>query len=71
MAAANTVMRSGRLHRYNSSAGDESEVMALKQEYTTWQGTRFYLAVASCSQAIQIADHIFDTVAASGAEIAS
>ena len=55
IAAANAVMRSGRLHRYNMAPGEESEAMALEREYAAWQGARFCLAVASGGQAMQIA----------------
>jgi len=55
IAAANAVMRSGRLHRYNMEAGQESEAMALEREFAAWQGARFCLAVASGGQAMQIA----------------
>lgn len=55
IAAAVAVMRSGRLHRYNTAVGEESEAMALEREYAGWQGARFCLAVASGGQAMQIA----------------
>ena len=55
IAAAVAVMRSGRLHRYNTGVGEESEAMALEREYASWQGARFCLAVASGGQAMQIA----------------
>lgn len=53
--AAVAVMRSGRLHRYNTAPGEESEAMALERDYARWQGSRFCLAVASGGQAMQIA----------------
>lgn len=55
IAAAISVMRSGRLHRYNAAPGEECEAMALEREYAAWQGARFCLAVASGGQAMQIA----------------
>ncbi|WP_054313273.1 DegT/DnrJ/EryC1/StrS family aminotransferase [Mesorhizobium sp. 1M-11] len=55
IAAALAVMRSGRLHRYNVAAGEESETMALEREYASWQGSRYCIAVASGGQAMQIA----------------
>ena len=33
IAAAIAVMRSGRLHRYNTGVSEESEAMALEREY--------------------------------------
>lgn len=53
--AAVAVMRSGRLHRYNTRGAEESEAMALEREFALWQGARFCLAVASGGQAMQIA----------------
>ncbi|MEO1193834.1 MAG: aminotransferase class I/II-fold pyridoxal phosphate-dependent enzyme [Pseudomonadota bacterium] len=55
IAAANDVMRSGRLHRYNTQAGEEAETLLLEREYARWQGARFCLAVTSGGQAMQIA----------------
>lgn len=55
IAAAVAVMRSGRLHRYNTSPGEECEAMALEREYAAWQGADFCVAVASGGQAMQIA----------------
>lgn len=53
--AANVVMRSGRLHRYNTQAGEPSETMEMEREYAKWQGSLYCLAVASGGQAMQIA----------------
>ncbi|OWY06907.1 aminotransferase class I/II-fold pyridoxal phosphate-dependent enzyme [Thioclava sp. IC9] len=53
--AAVAVMRSGRLHRYNHTPGEASEVVELEREYAQWQGARYCLAVASGGQAMQIA----------------
>lgn len=53
--AAVAVMRSGRLHRYNTRGTDESEAMALERDFALWQGARYCLAVASGGQAMQIA----------------
>jgi dTDP-4-amino-4,6-dideoxygalactose transaminase len=55
IAAALAVMRSGRLHRYNTAPGEEAEAAALEREYAAWQGARFCLALASGGQAMQIA----------------
>lgn len=55
IAAAIAVMRSGRLHRYNTAPGEESEAALLEREYAAWQGSRYCLAVASGGQAMQIA----------------
>jgi dTDP-4-amino-4,6-dideoxygalactose transaminase len=55
IAAAIEVMRSGRLHRYNTLPGELSETAMLEREYASWQGARYCLALASGGQAIQIA----------------
>ncbi len=55
IAAALEVMQSGRLHRYNVLAGEESQTVALERDYAAWQGARYCLAVASGGQAMQIA----------------
>jgi dTDP-4-amino-4,6-dideoxygalactose transaminase len=49
------VMRSGRLHRYNTAPGEEPEAAALEREYAAWQGAKYCLALASGGQAMQIA----------------
>lgn len=53
--AAQAVLRSGRLHRYNTAPGEESETAALERDFAAWQGARYALAVASGGQAMQIA----------------
>ena len=55
IAAAVEVMRSGRLHRYNTAGMEPSETMELEREFAAWQGQAFCLAVASGGQAMQIA----------------
>ena len=55
IAAATEVMRSGRLHRYNTAGSEASETMELEREFAQWQGQKFCLAVASGGQAMQIA----------------
>lgn len=55
VAAAIAVLTSGRLHRYNLTAGEVGEVAALEAEYREWQGSGYCLAVTSGGQAIQVA----------------
>ncbi|TRD22872.1 DegT/DnrJ/EryC1/StrS family aminotransferase [Palleronia caenipelagi] len=55
MDAAMAVMRTGRLHRYNTLGDELSETMLLEREYAEWQGAPYCLAVASGGQAMQIA----------------
>ncbi len=45
--AAVAVMRTGRLHRYNTSGGELSEVAALEREFAAYTGAKYALAVAS------------------------
>jgi len=49
------ILRSGRLHRYNTVAGETSEASLLEQEFATWQGSKYCLATTSGGQAMQIA----------------
>ena len=54
IARAVEIMRSGRLHRYNVSADETSEVSLLESEYATYQGVKYCVATASGGQAIQL-----------------
>ncbi|WP_113912593.1 DegT/DnrJ/EryC1/StrS family aminotransferase [Roseovarius dicentrarchi] len=45
--AAIAVMRSGRLHRYNTAAGEIGEVAALERDFAAYTGAKYALAVAS------------------------
>ena len=54
IARAVEIMRSGRLHRYNVSADETSEVSLLEHEYATYQGVKYCVATASGGQAIQL-----------------
>jgi dTDP-4-amino-4,6-dideoxygalactose transaminase len=47
IAAALAVMRSGRLHRYNTAPGETAETVLLEQEFAAMTGARYCLAVAS------------------------
>ncbi|MCQ0092608.1 DegT/DnrJ/EryC1/StrS aminotransferase family protein [Roseovarius sp. M141] len=47
IAAAVAVMRSGRLHRYNTSGDEIGEVAALEREFAAYTGAKYALAVAS------------------------
>ena len=55
ISAAVKVMRSGRLHRYNTLTHEKSETALLEVEFAEWQGTEFCLATASGGVAMQIA----------------
>ncbi|MEM1298859.1 MAG: aminotransferase class I/II-fold pyridoxal phosphate-dependent enzyme [Pseudomonadota bacterium] len=49
------ILRTGRLHRYNTVAGETSETSLLEAEYAAYQEAKFCLAVTSGGQAMQIA----------------
>jgi len=49
------LMQSGRLHRYNTSAGGVAEVSLLEQEYAAYVGARYCLGMSSCGSAIYVA----------------
>ena len=49
------ILQGGRLHRYNTAAGEVSEASLLEQEYAAYQGAKYCLAVTSGGQAMQIA----------------
>ncbi len=53
--AAVAVLRSGRLHRYNTDPNETSQTALLEREYADWQGAPYCLAVTSGGQAMQIA----------------
>ena len=55
IAAALDVLRSGRLHRYNTEGAEASQVSLLEREYAAFQGSRYCLACASGGYALHIA----------------
>ncbi len=55
IAAATRVMRAGRLHRYNTVDGEESEASLLERDFAAFTGARFALAVASGGYALATA----------------
>ena len=57
--AAARVMRSGRLHRYNTAPGERSETDLLELEFAEWLGARHCLACASGGAAMQLALRAF------------
>ena len=52
--AATEVLKTGRLHRYNTIEGELSQVSLLEQEYADYQGSHYCLACASCGYALSI-----------------
>ena len=55
IAAAVSVMRSGRLHRYNTLPGEKSLAETLEARFAAYQGARYCLACASGGYAMAIA----------------
>ncbi|MBB4301033.1 dTDP-4-amino-4,6-dideoxygalactose transaminase [Rhodobium orientis] len=54
IARAVEILRSGRLHRYNTAPGEESEAALLERDYAAFQGSDYCLACSSGGQALQI-----------------
>lgn len=55
IAAAVAVLRSGRLHRYNTDPGEAGETALLEQEFADYLGLPYCLACASGGYAIHVA----------------
>ncbi len=55
IARAVEIMQSGRLHRYNLAAGEDSEASQLEMEYASWQEADYCLACTSGGYAIALA----------------
>ncbi len=55
IARAVEVMRTGKLHRYNTAPGESSEAEELEREFATSLGVKYCLACASGGYAIHIA----------------
>ncbi len=55
IARAVELMRSGRLHRYNTAAGELSEVALLEKEYADYVGAKYCAAFSSCGSSIYVA----------------
>jgi len=53
--SATEVLKTGRLHRYNTIEDEPSQVSLLEQEYASYQGSRYCLACTSCGYALSIA----------------
>jgi dTDP-4-amino-4,6-dideoxygalactose transaminase len=49
------LMKSGRLHRYNTAVGEISEVSLLEKEYADYVGAKYCLGLSSCGSAIYVA----------------
>lgn len=49
------LLRSGRLHRYNTAPGETSEVALLEREYADYVGARYCLGLSSCGSSLCVA----------------
>lgn len=49
------LMRSGRLHRYNTAADETGDTALLEKEYAEYVGTRYCLGLSSCGSTIYVA----------------
>jgi len=54
IAAAVAVMRGGRLHRYNTGAGEIAPAAMLEEKFAQYQGARYCLACASGGYALSV-----------------
>jgi dTDP-4-amino-4,6-dideoxygalactose transaminase len=52
---AMSVLRSGKLHRYNVDLGEAGEVAELETEFASYIGKKYCLACASCGSAMYLA----------------
>lgn len=59
IAAAVSVLKSGRIHRYNIAAGENAEASLWEEEYAAYQGAKYCLATTSGGTAMQIAMRAF------------
>lgn len=50
-----TLLKSGRLHRYNSDGDDIGEVARLEEEFAAYMGRKYCLACSSCGNAMHLA----------------
>jgi dTDP-4-amino-4,6-dideoxygalactose transaminase len=55
IAAALSVMQTGRLHRYNTGPGETAEAARLEADFAAFTGARYCLAVASGGYALATA----------------
>lgn len=49
------LLRSGRLHRYNTGPDERSDVALLEKEFADYVGTKYCAALSSCGSAIYVA----------------
>ena len=49
------LLRSGRLHRYNTAPNEQSDVALLEKEFADYLGTKYCAALSSCGSTIYVA----------------
>ena len=49
------LLQSGRLHRYNTTTGEVSDVALLEKEFAEYVGSRYCLGLSSCGSSIYVA----------------
>jgi dTDP-4-amino-4,6-dideoxygalactose transaminase len=49
------LLRSGRLHRYNTGPGEKSDVALLEKEFADYLGMKYCAALSSCGSSIYVA----------------
>ncbi|MCJ8308824.1 MAG: aminotransferase class I/II-fold pyridoxal phosphate-dependent enzyme [Hyphomicrobiales bacterium] len=55
IARVSEILRGGRLHRYNTIAGEISEAAQLERDYAAYQGSKYCLACSSGGYALAVA----------------
>ncbi len=50
-----SILKSGKLHRYNTAPGETGEAALLEEEFAAYMGKKYCLACASCGSAMYIA----------------
>lgn len=52
---ATEILRSGKLHRYNVSAGEQGQAALLEEEFAAYMNKKYCLSCASCGSAMYLA----------------
>ena len=55
IAKALEILKSGKLHRYNTAPGETGEAALLEEEFAAYMGKKYCLSCASCGSAMYIA----------------
>ena len=49
------ILQTGRIHRYNTAAGEISEAALLEKEYAEYMGTKYCVGLSSCGSSLYVA----------------